>query len=108
MSFSPKITPDSVSGSGPSEGAAPACMPYKGHLWTKDKLVVELWNMKFLTEWGFTPETFLECANRWSAGYIEGGVCNYIPKFELKDGSMSPDIIVELNSELVHLLVTCR
>ena len=62
MSFSPKMT--FVSGSGPSEGAAPGVLPYKGRLWRKDKLVVELCNGEYLREWGLTPEIFIKCANR--------------------------------------------
>ena len=100
MSFSPKIA--SISAPGPSEGAAPARRPYKGHLWRKEKLVVELRNGKYLLEWGFTPETFLECANRWSTGVVEGG--NFIPSFEFK-ASSSPDIIIELNGECIYWLL---
>ena len=101
MTFSPKpVTP--TSGSGASKGAAPGVMPYKGHLWRNDKpLVVELHKAEYLAEWGLTQETFLECANRWSAGVIVGG--NFIPKFEFKDSS-PPDIIVELNSKNSHCL----
>ena len=94
MGFCPKVA--LVSGDGSSEGTARACMPYKGHLWRKDKLVVELCSVNYLTEWGLTPETFLECANRWSTGYVEGG--NNIPKFEF-DVNSPPDIIVKFNSK---------
>ena len=93
MSFSPNMT--YVSGSEPSEGAAPGVLPYKGRLWRKDKLVVKLCNAEYLTEWRLTPQTFLMCANRWSTG-----ANNCIPKFEFKDNS-DPDIIVELNSKTV-------
>ena len=99
MSLCPKTTLVSGDGSVASGGAAPGCMPYKGHLWRKDKLLVELHNMQYLTEWGLKPETFLEYANRWSTGSVEGG--NNIPKFEFVVNS-SPDIIVEFNSKNSH------
>ena len=96
MNFSPKITPMSESGPSNTE-AAPACMPYKGHLWRTDKpLVVKVHNAKYLKQWKLTPEKFRECADRWSTGDVEGG--NFIPKFEFND-SLDPDIIVELNGE---------
>ena len=95
MSFSPKTTP--ASSSSPSEGGAPACMPFKGNLWRKERLVVELHHEKYLKDWGMTTDTFFECANRWSTGYVKGG--NYIPKFVLKEDNSTADIIVELNSK---------
>ena len=106
MSFSPKVR--LMAESGPSKTrAAGGCLPCTGYLWpwrNGEPLVVKLHNVEYLAEWGLTPETFLGCANRWSSGVVKGG--NFIPKFELNNDSLSPNIIVDLNSENVYLLVT--
>ena len=98
MSFSPEETLEY--GSRPSEGGAPACRPPNVNLWGKKRLVVKLCNEKYLKKWKITPEMFLECANRWSTGDVDGG--NYIPKFEFKVDKSPPDIIVELNGKTMY------
>ena len=127
MNFSPKITPmsesrpsntrlravqvegclPSTSKSGPSidKGAARGCLPSTGYLWpwrNGKPLVVKLHNEEYLAEWGLTPDTFLECANRWSTGVVKGG--NFIPKFEFND-NLPPDITVEFNGEINIMLL---
>ena len=73
-------------------------MPSIDYLWRKDVLVVEVCNESYLEQWGTIGLVeFMECANEWSTGAVEGG--NHIPKFVLKRPSDSPDIIVEFNSK---------
>ena len=89
-----------------STGAARGCLPSTSYLWpwkSGKPLVIELRNEEYLAEWGLTSDKVLECANRWSSGTVEGG--NFIPKFGFNK-SLSPDIIVDLNSEIIHSLDT--
>lgn len=96
MNLSQKKRMTAAAGSGPSKGV-PACMPCKDYLWRKEVLVVELCNERHLERWGIGRDEFLEYANRWSTGDVEGG--NHIPKFVLKHPGDSPDIVVEFNGK---------
>ena len=101
MSISPRIQRQPTSNR-PSDGHAPAVIPYNAQLWRKEKLIVKLQNQHFLHEWGISEDKFRKYVNRWCPPKVNE-VQNYIPTFEFDSESANPDIIVNFNKSKMRL-----
>ena len=102
MSLSPRVQRQPTS-SRPSEGRAPAVIPYNTQLWRNEKLVVKLQNQHFLHDWGISQDNFRQYVKRWCQSTVNEEQ-NYIPTFEFDSKSDKPDIIVHFNKGKMQLI----